>query len=113
MRASAELVPHDLHDVARSLGVPPFRAFVRAVLPNLMPGIGAAMALASLSLMRELTATLLLAPAGAVTLATEFWNYTSDRAYGAAAPFAATLVLVCGVPVYVFTMRTLRITRAS
>ncbi len=112
IRASAELVAPELQDVARSLGRSPLRAFVTVVLPNLAPGIGAAMALASLSLMRELTATLLLAPAGAVTLATEFWNYTADRQYGAAAPFAATLVLICGIPVYVFTMRTLRLTRA-
>ncbi|HEV2675239.1 MAG TPA: iron ABC transporter permease [Aliidongia sp.] len=109
VRASAELVPRELSDVARSLGKTPFQAFVLTILPNLLPGIGAALALTALQLMRELTATLLLAPAGVVTLATEFWNYTSDRAYGAAAPFAATLVLVSGIPVYVFTMRTLRL----
>jgi iron(III) transport system permease protein len=109
VRASAELVPRELSEVARSLGKTPLKAFLLATLPNLLPGIGAALALTALQLMRELTATLLLAPAGIVTLATEFWNYTSDRAYGAAAPFAATLVLVSGVPVYVFTMRTLRL----
>jgi iron(III) transport system permease protein len=58
--------------------------------------------------MRELTATLLLAPSGVVTLATEFWSFTNDRAYAAAAPFAAALVIISGVPVYVFTLRTLR-----
>ena len=109
IRASSELVPRELEDVARSLGKPRFRAFLLATLPNLAPGIGAALALTCLQLMRELTATLLLAPAGSVTLATEFWNYTSDRAYGAAAPFAAALVLVSGLPVYVFTMRALRV----
>lgn len=109
IRASAELVPRELTDVARSLGKSPLRAFILAVLPNLMPGIGAALALVALQLMRELTATLLLAPAGVVTLATEFWNYTSDRAYGAAAPFAAALVLVSGIPVYISTVRTLRL----
>ena len=109
IRASAALLPPGLSDIARSLGKPPFRAFALAVLPNLAPGIGAALALGILSLMRELTATLLLAPAGSATLATEFWNYTADRAYAAAAPFAAALVLVCGVPVYTFTMRTLRL----
>ena len=109
VRASAELVPRELEDVARSLGKSRFRAFVLATLPNLAPGIGAALALISLQLMRELTATLLLAPAGVVTLATEFWNYTSDRAYGAAAPFAAVLVLISGIPVYIFTMRSLRL----
>jgi iron(III) transport system permease protein len=107
VRASAELVPPELGEVARSLGRGPFGAFVFATLPNLMPGIGAALALIALQLMRELTATLLLAPTGVVTLATEFWSYTSDRAYAAAAPFAATLVLISGVPVYIFTVRSL------
>lgn len=108
IRASAELVPGELEDVARSLGKGRFVAFVLATLPNLAPGLGAALALSCLQLMRELTATLLLAPAGSSTLATEFWNYTSDRAYGAAAPFAAVLVLVSGLPVYAFTIRVLR-----
>lgn len=108
IRASAELVPGELEDVARSLGKGKFTAFVLATLPNLAPGLGAALALACLQLMRELTATLLLAPAGSSTLATEFWNYTSDRAYAAAAPFAAILVLVSGIPVYLFTIKVLR-----
>ena len=109
IRASAELVPRELANVARSLGKTPLQAFLSVTLPNLVPGIGAALALITLQLMRELTATLLLAPPGVVTLATEFWNYTSDRQYGAAAPFAAILVIVSGVPVYIFTMRTIRL----
>jgi iron(III) transport system permease protein len=109
VRASAELVPRELEDVARSLGKTRFKAFLLATLPNLAPGIGAALALVCLQLMRELTATLLLAPAGVVTLATEFWNYTSDRQYGAAAPFAAVLVLVSGLPVFIFTLRSLQV----
>ena len=108
IRASAELVPRELGDVARSLGQTPLRAFTRAILPNLVPGMAAALALAALQLMRELTATLLLAPAGAATLATEFWTYTADRRYGAAAPFAATLVLISGLPVLLFTVRAMR-----
>ncbi len=108
IRASAELVPPELEDVARTLGKSPLVAFVEVTLPNLLPGVGAGLALVVLQLMRELTATLLLAPSGVVTLATEFWSYTNDRAYAAAAPFAAALVIVSGVPVYIFTLRTLR-----
>jgi iron(III) transport system permease protein len=108
IRASAELVPPELENVARSLGRSPLAAFAEVTLPNLMPGIGASLALVVLQLMRELTATLLLAPSGVVTLATEFWSFTNDRAYAAAAPFAAALVIISGVPVYVFTLRTLR-----
>jgi iron(III) transport system permease protein len=109
VRASAQLVPRELSEVARSLGKSPFKAFVLATLPNLAPGLGAGLALSTLQLMRELTATLLLAPPGVVTLATEFWNYTSDRQYGAAAPFAVALVIISGAPVYIFTMRTLQL----
>ncbi len=107
LRASAELVSPDMEDVARTLGRGAFGAFVSVSLPALAPGFGAGLALVALELMRELTATLILAPTGVATLATEVWSLTSDGAYAAAAPFAAALVLISGLPVYVFTLRTL------
>ncbi|MBN9025913.1 MAG: iron ABC transporter permease [Rhizobiales bacterium] len=108
IRASAELVPREIEEVARTLGRSPWQAFVSVTLPSLAPGLGAALALVALELMRELTATLILAPTGVVTLATEVWSHTNDSAYAAAAPFAALLVLISGLPVYIFTLRTLR-----
>jgi iron(III) transport system permease protein len=77
------------------------------VLPNIMPGIGAALALVTLELMRELTATLMLAPTGVVTLATEVWSHTNDGQFAAAAPFAALLIAVSILPVYLFTRQSL------
>ena len=106
LRASAEQVPPELEEVARSLGDRPLRAFRRVTLPNLLPGAGAALALIILQLMRELTATLLLSPSGVSTLATELWSYASETSYAAAAPFAAALVLISGLPVYVLTVRS-------
>ena len=38
--------------------------------------------------------TLLLAPVGTITLATEFWQQSNSLAYGAAAPYAALMVLL-------------------
>ncbi|MBZ9938090.1 iron ABC transporter permease [Mesorhizobium sp. BR1-1-16] len=107
LRASAELVSPEMEDVARTLGRGAFAAFVSVTLPALAPGFGAGLALVALELMRELTATLILAPTGVATLATEVWSLTSDGAYAAAAPFAAALVLISGLPVYIFTLRTL------
>jgi iron(III) transport system permease protein len=109
LRASFDLVPARIEEMSRSLGRNPFRAFLSVTLPNITPGIGAALALLVLELMRELTATLMLAPTGVVTLATEVWSHTNDAEYAAAAPFAALLVAVSIVPVYVFTRRTLAI----
>ena len=111
LRASAELIPPELEEAGRSLGKGPVAAFALVTLPNLAPGVAAALALLVLQLMRELTATLLLAASGVRTLATEIWSYTGELSYAAAAPFAAALVLLSGVPVYIFTVRTIGATR--
>lgn len=105
LRASVELVPPRLEEIARSLGRTPFQAFISVTLPNIAPGISAALTLVALELMRELTATLILAPTGVVTLATEIWSHTNDGEYAAAAPFAALLVAISILPVYIFTRR--------
>lgn len=105
LRASLVLVPSRLEELARGLGRSRLGAFASITLPSILPGIGAALALIVLEVMRELTATLMLAPTGVATLATELWSHANDGEYAAAAPFAALLVLVSALPVYVFTRR--------
>ncbi len=58
----------------------------------MLPGLGASLALVSLAVSTELTATLLLSPIGTSTLATEFWSRASAVEYGAAAPYALLLI---------------------
>ena len=53
----------------------------------------------------ELTATLLLRPTGVNTLATQFWTYTTNFSYGAAAPYAALMVAISAVPAYLLSRR--------
>lgn len=106
LRASIELVPPKLEELARGLGRKPFAAFTAVTLPNILPGVGAALALMVLEVMRELTATLMLVPTGVTTLATEVWSHSNDGEFAAAAPFAVLLVLVSALPVYVFTRRS-------
>ena len=108
LRASIELLPNNLENIGRSLGKRPFYVFVTVILPNIAPGIGAALALMMLEMARELTATLMLAPTGTTTLATQVWSYTSDGEFAAAAPFAALLVVISIIPVWIFTQRMLR-----
>lgn len=108
LRASIELLPGNLENIGRSLGKRPFYVFITVILPNIAPGIGAALALMMLEMARELTATLMLAPTGTTTLATQVWSYTSDGEFAAAAPFAALLVVISIVPVWIFTQRMLR-----
>jgi iron(III) transport system permease protein len=80
-----------LEEAGRSLGLNVFAVLLRVTLPLAAPGLGAAAAMVFISVTTELTATLLLAPIGTQTLATQIWANTSTVAFAAAAPFAAAL----------------------
>jgi len=94
-----------LEEVGRSLGHRRSTVFRRITLPLIAPGLGAAFALVFISSSTELTATLLLRPTGVDTLATQFWTYTTNFAYGAAAPYAVLMVAISAVPAYLLSRR--------
>ena len=104
-RAALAQAPPVHEEMARSLGCRPLTAMARATLPRILPGLGAAAALVFLATVTELTATLLLAPIGTQTLATQFWAKASTLSYGAAAPYAAMMVAISALPTYVLTRR--------
>jgi iron(III) transport system permease protein len=101
VRAAVARVPPGLDEAARSLGSSPVRVLRRVTIPLVLPGLAAAATLVWLSATTELTATLLLRPSGLRTLATQFWLYTTNLSYGAAAPYAAIMIAVSIVPVVV------------
>jgi iron(III) transport system permease protein len=100
VRASVAQAPPRLEEVARSLGQRRAAVFFRVTLRLVAPGLAAAFSLVFLSAVTELTATLLLVPTGVQTLATQFWAYEQNLAYGQAAPFALFIILVAAVPSY-------------
>jgi iron(III) transport system permease protein len=104
-KAALAQAPPLHEEVARSLGCGPLRAMLRVTLPRILPGLGAAAALVFLATVTELTATLLLAPIGTQTLATQFWASASTLSYGAAAPYAALMVAISALPTYLLTRR--------
>jgi iron(III) transport system permease protein len=104
-RAALAQAPPIHEEVARSLGSRPLVAMARVTLPRILPGLGAAAALVFLATVTELTATLLLAPIGTQTLATQFWAKASTLSYGAAAPYAALMVAISALPTYLLTRR--------
>ena len=71
---------------------------MRVTLPVLAPALIAGFSLVFITSSTELTATLILHPTGVNTLATGFWAYTNNFAYGAAAPYALALLLVATLP---------------
>jgi len=102
-RASIEGVSVDLINVARTLGASRFQAWWRVTVPLALPGIGIGALLVAITTMKELPATLLLRPIGSSTLATELWSRTAAGEFGAAAPYAAVLVLVAAIPAMILS----------
>jgi iron(III) transport system permease protein len=111
VRSAMSQAPPRLEEVARSLGSGPTEVFRRVTLPLIAPGLGAGFALVFISSATELTATLLLRPTGVNTLATQFWTYTTNFSYGAAAPYAGLMVLISAVPAYLLSRRMRVISR--
>ena len=97
-KASLARAPASLEEVARSLGRCGLTVLIRVTARLAWPGLVAAFCLVFLSAVTELTATLLLIPTGAQTLATQFWSYESNLSYSQAAPFALVMIVVAAVP---------------
>jgi iron(III) transport system permease protein len=98
-------LPANVDDAARSLGAGWWRRFRTIDLPLLLPGIAAGAGLVLLSVMKELPATLLLAPIGFETLATKIWSATESGLLGQAGVASLVLVLLSGVLVWLVTVR--------
>lgn len=94
LRAGVAQAPVALEEAARALGAPPPIAFARITLRLTAPASAAGAALVFLAVTNELTATLILAPNGTRTLATEFWAKSSEIDYAGAAPYALAMVLL-------------------
>ncbi|MCB0236692.1 MAG: ABC transporter permease subunit, partial [Anaerolineae bacterium] len=67
-----------LDEAARSLGLSPWQTWRRVILPLVRPGILAGAALVFLTVLKELPVTLMLAPNGFSTLATQIWSATAE-----------------------------------
>jgi iron(III) transport system permease protein len=98
-------VPRRVDDAARSLGAGRWRRMRTVDVPLMLPGLAAGAGLVLLSTMKELPATLLLAPTGFDTLATRIWSATESGAFGRAGMAALVLVALSGVLTWFLTIR--------
>jgi iron(III) transport system permease protein len=94
VRAALSQIRPGLEEAGRSLGLNWLAVTRRVLLPLAAPGLGAAAAMVFVSIVTELTATLLLAPIGTRTLATQVWANTTSLAFAAASPYAALMTVM-------------------
>ena len=105
VRASLLQVDPSLEDASRMLGRSRSATTRAVVLPLVRPGVLAGVALVFLTGMKELPATLLLAPTGFETLATRVWSATSEAFFARAAAPALALVALSALPMALLVMR--------
>jgi iron(III) transport system permease protein len=103
--ASLRQVSPRVEEAARGLGRAPAEVFRTITAPLVRSGILAGVALVFLHAIKELPATLILAPIGFRTLATEIWNQTSFGFYEASAIPALILLAVAAPPLYLLSER--------
>ena len=94
IRTSLLQVNPQLEESARSLGRNPWQALTEVTLPLVRPGVLSGAVLVFLTAIKELPATMLLAPIGFSTLATQIWQATENVDFADAAASSLTMLLV-------------------
>jgi iron(III) transport system permease protein len=105
-RAALLQVSPRLEDAARTLGRHPLGALRAVTLPLAWPGIATGALLVAITVLKELPMTLLLAPTGFGTIATEIWTATGAGQYGRAATAAVVLIMLTVIPTLLLNGRT-------
>jgi len=105
IRSSLLQVHPNMEEAARGLGHNSISVFRRVTLPMVRPGISAGAALVFLTAMKELPATLILAPYGFSTLATGVWSAVSEAFFAQAAAPALLIILISSVPLAFILLR--------
>ncbi|MBT2520827.1 iron ABC transporter permease [Arthrobacter sp. ISL-28] len=109
IRAGLAQAPKELDEAAQSLGTPPLLSFIRVTLRLTAPAAAGGAALVFLAIVNELTATLLLAPNGTRTLATEFWSKSSEIDYAGAAPYALLMIVISAPMTYLLFQQSKKV----
>jgi iron(III) transport system permease protein len=98
-------VPPRLEEAARGLGRSPGAVFRTVTTPLVAGGVLGGTARVFLHAIKELPATLLLAPIGFDTLATDIWRQTTFGFYEASAIPALALLLIAAPPLYLLSQK--------
>jgi iron(III) transport system permease protein len=91
-------VQPSMEEAARGMGRSPRQVLATITLPLARPGLMAGAALVFLTTMKELPATLILAPIGFETLAVRVWSASSEAFFARAALPALVLIAISAVP---------------
>jgi iron(III) transport system permease protein len=104
-RTSLLQVPPRMEEAGRSLGRGPVGVFATITAPLSRGGVLAGAALVFLTAVKELPATVVLAPIGFNTLATDVWQATNLGSFERGAVPSLVLLAVSAVPLAILVTR--------
>ena len=101
LRSSLLQISPNVEDVGLTMGYSRFKILRSVTIPLIKSGMYTGAALIFLTTMKELPATMLLAPTGFRSLTTEIWNATTEAFYTRAAGPALLLVVVSSLSLWI------------
>ena len=104
-RSAVANVPPRYEEAGKMLGASRVRRFATIELPLIVPGMLAGAGLVLLSTLKELPATLLLAPLGFQTLATKIWGAAEEGFFAEVGVTSLALIILSGVLTWTFILR--------
>ncbi len=104
-QAAIANLPRVFDEAARTLGASRLRRFLTVDLPLIRPGLVAGGGLVLLSTLKELPATLLLAPIGFQTLATKIWGAAEDGFFAEVGITALVLIALSAALTWMVVLR--------
>ena len=96
-------VPNTIEEASISLGVPPFRSFLQAVLPLMIPSIAAAAVIVWTTTVAELSASVVVYSGGRETLPIQIFRLIDSGLTAQASAYGLVLVSLILVPVILAT----------
>ncbi|WP_269147267.1 ABC transporter permease subunit [Paracoccus pantotrophus] len=96
-------IPDSIEEASISLGVPPVRSFLKAVLPVMAPAIAAAAVLTWTTTVAELSASIIVYSGGRETMPIEIFKLIDSGLMGQASAYGVLLIAVILLPIIVAT----------
>lgn len=94
-------LPNSIEEASISLGVAPFRTFLKVVLPMMIPAVAAAAVLTWTTSVAELSASILVYSGGRETLTIQVFRLLDSGLMAYASAYGLTLVLLILLPVII------------
>ena len=102
IKSSMSQIDPKLEDASLTLGASKIKTYLNVVVKLASPGFIYGGVLVFILCLKELPATLILSPIGFQTLATEIWSNASEAFFIKTALASIVLVIIAGIPSYIF-----------